>query len=423
MKSKFNPYFIYILVLSFFVSCTSKKGVQSNTDEVTAEQILGNPNYQAMCYGGYRAKTRDVQPTIAQLKEDMKILSAMNIKVLRTYQTKLPQDANVVKAISELKKENPKFEMYVMLGVWINCKNAFTDKPDHYDEDEIENKAEILRAIDIAKTYPDIVKIVAVGNEAMVKWAGGYHVQSGVILKWDNYLQNLKKQGQLSKNLWITSSDNFASWGGEGKEYHKPDLEKLINAVDYISIHTYPMHDTHYNPNFWGIAEQEKNLSDKEKIEAAMKRAQAYAINQHESVKKYIKSLGIQKPIHIGETGWASSSDGFYGVEGTKATDEYKEALYYQLMQEFSKKEKVSCFFFEAFNEPWKDAKNPNGPENHFGLFTLDGKAKYAVWKLVDEGVFNGLKRDGNPITKTFNGDENMMMKSVSVPSHNQTLK
>jgi hypothetical protein len=183
------------------------------------------------------------------------------------------------------------------------------------------------------------------------------------------------------------------------------------------------MHDTHYNPNFWGIAEQEKNLSDKEKIEAAMKRAQAYAINQHESVKKYIKSLGIQKPIHIGETGWASSSDGFYGVEGTKATDEYKEALYYQLMQEFSKKEKVSCFFFEAFNEPWKDAKNPNGPENHFGLFTLDGKAKYAVWKLVDEGVFNGLKRDGNPITKTFNGDENMMMKSVSVPSHNQTLK
>jgi hypothetical protein len=60
-----------------------------------------------------------------------------------------------------------------------------------------------------------------------------------------------KKVGKLDANLWITSSDNFASWGGGDPEYHVPDLEKLIKAVDYISMHTYPMHDTHYNPTFW----------------------------------------------------------------------------------------------------------------------------------------------------------------------------
>jgi hypothetical protein len=27
-------------------------------------------------------------------------------------------------------------------------------------------------------------------------------------------LANFKKQGKLPENLWITSSDNFASWGG-----------------------------------------------------------------------------------------------------------------------------------------------------------------------------------------------------------------
>ena len=51
---------------------------------MTAEKLLGNINYQAICYGGYRTKTRDNEPSIAELKEDMKILSAMNIKIIRT---------------------------------------------------------------------------------------------------------------------------------------------------------------------------------------------------------------------------------------------------------------------------------------------------------------------------------------------------
>jgi hypothetical protein len=39
-----------------------------------------------------------------------------------------------------------------------------------------------------------------------------------------------KKLGKLDANLWITSSDNFASWGGGDPEYHVPDLEKLIKS-------------------------------------------------------------------------------------------------------------------------------------------------------------------------------------------------
>ena len=33
------------------------------------------------------------------------------------------------------------------------------------------NEEEINRAIALANKYPDIIKIIAVGNEAMVKWA------------------------------------------------------------------------------------------------------------------------------------------------------------------------------------------------------------------------------------------------------------
>ena len=66
--------------------------------------------------------------------------------------------------------------------------------------------------------------------------------------------------------------------------------------------------------------------------------------------------------------------------------------------------------------EPWKDSHNKLGSENHFGLITVDGKAKYALWDAVDQGIFDGLTRDGNPITKTFNGDKEALMKGVLAP-------
>ncbi len=414
-----------VLVLILALSCQPKSNNigQQTEKKVTAKDILGNTDYLAISYGGYRDRSRSVQPTIAQLKEDMKILSAMKIKTIRTYNVKLAHASNVLEAIHQLKQEDPDFEMYVMLGAWIDCLNAWTDLPPNHDaEDEEGNTAEIERAVNLANKYPDIVKIIAVGNEAMVKWATSYYVQPWVILKYVNHLQELKKNGELPKDLYITCSDNFASWGGGDAEYHTEDLENLIKAVDYISIHTYPMHDTHYNPAFWGVFDGEEKLTDKEQIQVAMERARDYAVNQFESTKAYINSLGVDKEIHIGETGWASYSNGHYGHEGSQATDEYKEALYFDLIKEWSHKNGVSCFYFEAFDEIWKDAQNAGGSENHFGLFTVDGKAKYVLWDEVDKGIFDGLERDGNPIVKTYNGDKNALMKDVEVPPRKALL-
>ncbi|MEY8849222.1 glycosyl hydrolase family 17 protein [Psychroserpens sp. XS_ASV72] len=411
---------VVIMVISLFMlSC--KQNPKSDNEmqkpkQVTAEDILGNPDYLAISYGGYRAKSRDSQPSVKQLKEDMKLLSAMGIKVLRTYNVQLPHASNVLKAITELKEEDSDFEMYVMLGAWIDCLNAWTDQPVNHDIESPQNAGEIERAVKLANQYPDIVKVLAVGNEAMVKWAASYYVQPKVILKWVKHLQNLKNEGKLPKTLWITSSDDFASWGGGEDSYHVKDLEELIKAVDYISMHTYPYHNTHYNPEFWGVPESESNLPNIEKIDNAMHRALEFAKKQYDSVTNYMKSLGVNKPIHIGETGWASVSKGFYGDNGSRATDEYKQGVYYKLMREWTNANGISCFYFEAFNEQWKDAEHPNGSENHFGLFTIDGQAKYPIWNLVDKGVFNGLSRGGKSIRKTYGGDVNELMKEVKVP-------
>jgi len=384
--------------------------------ELTAKDILGNPDYLAISYGGYRATSRNVQPTIEQLKEDMKLLNAMNIKLLRTYNVHLAQASNLLKAISELKLEDPTFEMYVMLGAWIDCKNAFTElEPNHNLESE-RNAKEIATAVELAKQYPDIVKIIAVGNEAMVRWATSYYVQPSVILKWVNHLQDLKKKGELPKDLWITSSDDFLSWGGGDKSYHVPDLEALIKAVDYVSMHTYPMHNSYYNPQFWIVPEEEQALSELEKVDKAILRAVEFAKKQYKSVANYVKSIDSTKTIHIGESGWTTFDNHHYGNEGSRAADEYKAGMYYKQMREWTNNEGISLFYFEAFDEQWKDANNPKGSENHFGLINLKGEAKYAIWDLVDQGVFKGLTRDGQPITKTFEGKKENLMKYVLAP-------
>jgi hypothetical protein len=87
---------------------------------VTAKDILGNSDYLAISYGGYRKISRDSQPTIQEIKNDMKLLAAMGVKILRTYNVQLQQAPNLLKAIRELKNEDPSFEMYVMLGAWID---------------------------------------------------------------------------------------------------------------------------------------------------------------------------------------------------------------------------------------------------------------------------------------------------------------
>ena len=399
------------------MSC--KPTITSNlvSREMTAEKLLGNPKYQAICYGGYRTNSRDNEPNVSEVKEDLKILAALDIKIIRTYNLHREEIVNVLKAITELKKENPKFEMYVMLGVWIDCKNAWTEIAPIHDEESQRNTIEIQKAVELSNQYPEIIKIISVGNEAMVKWATSYYVTPAIILKWVNHLQELKKSEQLPKNLWITSSDNYLSWGGGEEQYHTEDLNSLIKAVDYISLHSYPIHDERYFPEIWGIKENEANLSDKMKIDAAMLRARDYAISQYNGVVKYMKSISVDKPVHIGETGWTTTDNVYYGDKGSKAADEYKAAQYYELMRKWSNKEKITCFYFEAFDENWKDSANPLGSENHFGLINLQSQAKYALWKNVDNGTFKGLTRNGKPITKSYNGDVNELWLDVKIPN------
>ena len=93
----------------------------------------------------------------------------------------------------------------------------------------------------------------------MVHWATSYFVKPAVILKWVSYLQNQKTKGNLPESCGL-QVQIILHPGAEGSAaYHNEDLTALIKAVDYISLHTYPFHDTHYNSSFW--LESQKNTS------------------------------------------------------------------------------------------------------------------------------------------------------------------
>jgi exo-beta-1,3-glucanase (GH17 family) len=403
----------FIISLFLLASCSQSGDLSMNK---SAKEFIGNPDYPAISYGGYREKSREEQPTINEIKEDLLIMHAQGFRVFRTYDLHHPFAENTLKAIREIKQVDSDFEMYVMLGAWIQCKDAFTENPIHEEEDLEGNKFEITEAVRLAQEYPDIVKIIAVGNEAMVHWAWSYHVPPKFVLKWVKHLQGLKASGELGNDLWITSSDNFASWGGGSDDYHNDDLDELIRSVDFVSMHTYAFHDTHYNPSFWNLDAIPENTDKQDTIKQAIKRAVDYELNQFDSVKKYVHEIDPLKEVHIGETGWSSVASDLYGYGGTEAADEYKLGLYYQMISDICYSMSLTCFYFSAFDEPWKDSTNENGSENHFGLFTVEGKAKYPLWEQVDNGVFNNLTRGGNPIEKTYNGNFEALLKDSNIP-------
>ena len=404
-----------ILLLTFCFLLPSCNKVEHNTImNKSAQEILGNSSYPAISYGGYRELTRVIEPTKDQIKEDILILHAAGYRVIRTYDVHLSLAENVLKVIKDLKSLDDSFEMYVMLGAWITAANPNTENVIHDIEDKEFNSFEIEETARLARLYPDIVKIIAVGNEAMVHWASGYFVTPDIILRWVNYLQDLKKSGQLAKDLWITSSDNFAAWGGGDPVYHTKELISLINAVDYISIHTYSFHDSYYNPSFWNYSN--KSITETAKAEELVLKAKNYSKSQFLSVRDYLESIGINKQVHIGETGWASNDNSFYGYEGTRAADEFKQYLYFNHMNDLCEELKISCFYFSAFDEPWKDPSSINGSENHFGLFTVDGKAKYLMWDKVDKGLFKGLKRGDSKIVKTYEGNKDILIETIKNP-------
>lgn len=304
---------------------------------MNAFETLGIKAGNGICYSGYREgqKPGGEIPSYDQVKEDLLLLSKY-----WTYLRLFDCDEHSKTVIEVIKNEGLNFK--VMLGAYIVAEqNNFNCPWDggvyplpQLKKNRILNQKKIDQLIDFANTYPDIIFSLSVGNEACVDWTDHYVPEEKVV----EYVNKVKSKAKQP----VTFCENYAPWTGK--------LEALAAAVDFISIHTYPV---------W----EYKNIDE----------ALAYTQENYRSVAdKY-----PDKPVVITEAGWTTQSNG-KGIEPSNVNEDLQK-IYFDNLMKWVKRNQVLTFFFEAFDEDWKGAPEPLEPEKHWGLFNIDRSSKRAV--------------------------------------------
>ena len=63
------------------------------------------------------------------------------------------------------------------------------------------------------------------------------------------------------------------------------------------------------------------------------------------------------------------------------STGEKEQAFFYKNIHSWSKKHKITTFFFEVFDEKWKGGDHPNEVEKHWGVFNSNRTPKLILKK------------------------------------------
>lgn len=294
----------------------------------------------AICYSGFRQNQQPggQYPSYDEVKEDLLMLQK-NWKYLRLYDC--DQHGQTVLQVIR----NEKMDFKVMMGAYIEAEmnnfgcpwggGIFTEE--QLAANQASNIKKMQQLILLGNEYPEIIFSLSVGNEACVDWTDHYVPVSHVI----DYV-NLVKQ---SARQPVTFCENYVPWLNK--------LEPLAKVVDFISVHTYPV---------WEYKHIHESLE--------------YTRNNYYDVAKKYPDI----PVFITEAGWSTNSNG-RGIH-PEAVNEMNQKIYYEDLMEWTEKENIPTFVFEAFDEEWKGSDHPMEPEKHWGLFKIDRTPKLVMKHL-----------------------------------------
>jgi len=323
---------------------TASGGVRALTADFTSRRAVNYSPYRTATSALDRANETI---TDAQVLEDLTLVRAAGFGMIRLFDS----DEKVAQRVLRVIEAN-NLDIKVYLGMWMA------------GYDDAGNKNQMAYGVALANSYPNIVVAVSVGNESLVNWGQDYRMQPDVLAA------NIKTvRNQITQP--ITTDDNWA--------YYAAADRVVLDAIDFASIHTYAMVDTHYNPTFWDWQQLgEADLS--KRAVAMMDAALASSKSDYNKARTLLDSKGrTNMPIIIGETGWmaVNPSNGWYKF----LAHPVNQKLYLDRLMTWADEGKLGAgpkniFYFEAFDEPWK--RDDNG----WGLFNVNRQARCAAQSL-----------------------------------------
>ncbi|MEI6027626.1 MAG: hypothetical protein WCT47_13155 [Betaproteobacteria bacterium] len=300
----------------------------------------------AVNYAPFREEVRDPSKiTDAMVKQDLELLAAANLKLIRIFDS---SDEVARRALRVIRDNG--LDIKVQLGVWIQSGQ------------ETANLAEMDRGVALAKEFPSTVLAVSVGNETMVTWSFNPVKPADMA----RYIQSVRDRITQP----VTTNDNWAFWAGAPAS--------ILDVVDYVAMHTYPLADTVHSPGAWDW--RQESVAASVRASAMMDAALARSKADYAAVRTYLDGLGRKsKAIVIGETGWKAVPS---GGEAQRAHPVNQKMMFDRLNAWVSQARAggdgpKAIFWFAAFDEPWK------GSDDKWGLFNMLRQARLALQSVI----------------------------------------
>jgi hypothetical protein len=181
------------------------------------------------------------------------------------------------------------------------------------------------------------------------------------------YLATVRK----AINQPVTTDDNWLFWASVPKV--------ITDVVDFAAVHTYPLLDTFYDPLLWDW--RLKGTAVDQRAQTMVAASITEAKRQFGQARAGLDKLGLAgMPMIIGETGW-TAVDTAGGPNLAFRAHPVNQKLYFDALQAWAAEGRrgngpQAVFFFQAFDEPWKQG------DDGWGLFNTNRQARYTVQGL-----------------------------------------
>jgi len=308
---------LVILILGCMMALTwwLARGLEASLPSVGSAEMQRLP---CVSYSPFRHP--DVNPfnylakvTPAQIEADLRILKTRT-DCIRTY--------GLTQGLDRVPEVARKLGMRVKLGVWLA-------------QDAAQNQAQLTQGLVLASLYPDVIDLLVVGNEVLLR-------RELTAPQLAEILRKAKAQSPVP----ITYADVWEFW------QRNSDLAK---EVDVVTVHILP---------YW----EDKPVA-------------VYEAAKHvQEIGRKMQQYFIGKPVWIGETGWPAAGrqrDG--AIPGRVEQSAFVRDLLLLrpfIAQDFN--------VIEAFDQPWKRSFE-GAMGGYWGMFDAHGQARVSFSGSVVE--------------------------------------